>query len=272
MRVFYSELCLIGGQVEENVDRLIAQGAENIELMLDGAGWDDFPRRAQSLAAALRAKKTAYSVHVPVWGSNLTYECARYREAVLASYRESLDFAALVGARHVVLHTGSCPDSHFSKEVARSRSRQAMFNLLEYNERYGLLLLVENVGTPATSLFTQEQFASFLEGMPDAIGYIVDVGHAHISGWDLEALFAALGGRLHALHLHDNDGTKDAHAPIGTGSVDWDRLLAAAAASASASGNDLGLVLEYNIGTDLSTLAAGKAALERAWRGGSVRA
>jgi len=259
-RIFFSELCLIGGKVEDNVDALIAQGAGGIELMLDGAGWDEFHLHKEEIARRLRAKKVLYSVHVPVWGSNLTYENAQYREAVLESYRQSIAFASLVEARHVVLHTGNCPDLHFSKEVARRRSREAMFALLDYDREFGLPLLVENVGSPATSIFTQEEFELFLDGMPERIGYIVDVGHAHISGWDFGRLFEALGARLKALHIHDNDGSRDAHGPVGTGTIDWDRVLSAAF---RASG-DLALVLEYQIGTRLSALAEGKARLEAA--------
>lgn len=267
MRIFYSELCLIGGGIEDNVDRLIAKGAENIELMLDGAGWNEFHLRKEEIARSLRTKKVRYSVHVPVWGSNLTYENAQYRETVLESYRQSIAFAALVEAGHVVLHPGACPDLHFSKEVARPRSAAAMRELAAFDRPHGIPLLVENVGTPATSIFDEAQFAAFLDGMPDVLGYLVDVGHAHVSGWDLERLFPALGPRFRALHLHDNDGSRDAHAPLGAGDVDWDRVLGAAAAT----GRDLALVLEYNIGTDLGLLPEGKARVEAAWARASAR-
>jgi sugar phosphate isomerase/epimerase len=86
------------------------------------------------------------------------------------------------------------------------------------------------------------------------------LGHAHINGWRIESLLPALGKRLHALHIHDNDGTGDAHAPIGAGGIDWEKTLSAAAAT----GRDLNLVLEYNIGIDPALLAEGKAFLEKA--------
>jgi sugar phosphate isomerase/epimerase len=260
MSIFYSELCLIGGDVEENVERLANHGAENIELMLDGEGWNDFHLRSGELARRLRGRGVGYSVHVPVWDANLTSECARLRAAVLQSYRDSIAFAAAVDARHVVLHTGTCADRHFSKALARERAGEAMRELLRFNEDYGRLLLVENIGGPARSLFTQDEFIRFLDGFPDEIGYVVDIGHAHINGWNFDTLFPALGKRLRALHIHDNDGSGDAHLPIGTGTIDWRKTLSAASAAA----DGLALVLEYNIGTDLELLAEGKAFLEAA--------
>jgi sugar phosphate isomerase/epimerase len=258
MELFYSELCLIGGAVEDNVDRLIACGAENVELMLDGTGWDDFPRRLDELVPALKARKVGYSVHVPVWDVNLTCGNAYLRAAVLETYRHSIVLASRLGAKHVVLHTGWCSDQHFSKEEGRARAREAMLALHEFNAPYGQSLLVENVGTNATSLFTEDQFVHFLDGFPGDFGYLVDVGHAFINGWNLETLFTRLGKRLRAIHIHDNDGLKDRHAPIGEGCMDWKAILGAA----NSTGLELNLVLEYNIGIELKRLTEGKAFVE----------
>lgn len=259
MRIGYSELCLIGGDVEENVDRLAGAGADHVELMLDGAGWDRFDRRMGDLAERLNAKGLSYSVHVPVWEANLTSECAHIRDAVAESYRRTIELAAMLRSRYVVVHPGWRSSGHFDRGVARGRSREALLSLAEFNSRYGMLLLVENVGGPEASLFDEAQFAGFLEGFPSEVGYIVDVGHAHMNGWSVGRLLPALGARLHALHLHDNDGTRDAHAAPGSGGVDWREVCAAALGT----GRELSLVLELNIGTDLARLTEGKAFLER---------
>jgi len=258
MRIYYSELSLIGGRVEENVDRLIEAGADHIELMLDGAGWNGFHLRKSELAHVLRTRGVGYSVHVPVWDANLTSENAQIREAVLETYRQTLAFAAQLGAGQVVVHPGFCSDPHFDKAAARARARQALGELSDYNRDYCRRILVENVGYSTTSIFTEAEFSSFLDGLPSDIGYIVDVGHAHLNGWDFKALLPALGERLYALHLHDNGGLKDSHSPIGEGSIDWGALVEAI----TGTGRDLDLVLEYGIGTDLARLAEGRAFLE----------
>lgn len=258
MRVFYSELCLIGSDVESNVDSLVAHGAENIELMLDGAGWNDFHLRIDGLASMLKRKNVGYSVHVPVWDANLTSENAHLRGAVLESYKASILLASKIGASHVVLHTGWCADPSFSKEIGRARARKSLEELVAFNKDFNQLLLVENIGSNAASLFTESQFIEFLDGFPAEVGYVVDVGHAHINGWNIETLLGALGDRLHALHIHDNDGLRDRHAPLGEGNIDWSMVLKAA----KATGRDLSHVLEYNIGTDLDKLRLGKSFLE----------
>jgi sugar phosphate isomerase/epimerase len=81
----------------------------------------------------------------------------------------------------------------------------------------------------------------------------VDVGHAFINRWRMEELFIALGDRLKALHLHDNDGRKDSHLPLGEGVIDWESIFAALRKA----GSEPDIVLEYNIGTDLGKFAEG---------------
>jgi sugar phosphate isomerase/epimerase len=258
MKVSYSELCMIGGPIKTNVDRLVSAGAKEIELMLDGAGWDGFESRMENISTLLLSKDVDYSIHVPVWDLNLVAENATMRAAVLDTYRKTIEFASLLNANHVVLHTGWCSDRHFSRERARERAREGIEELAHFNGNYGQLLLVENIGGPTTNIFTQDEFAAFLDGLPAEVGYIVDIGHAHLNGWKLESLFPALGERLRALHLHDNDGRVDAHLPLGRGEIDWPKALEAIAESK----RELTLVLEYNIGTDPKTLTEGQAYLE----------
>lgn len=57
-------------------------------------------------------------------------------------------------------------------------------------------------------------------------GILVDVGHLHIrlnteyyAGKLVQDYFSDLPVRLVELHLHDNDGVKDLHAPFGTGTL-----------------------------------------------------
>jgi sugar phosphate isomerase/epimerase len=258
--ISYSELCLIGGDVGENVDAMIGRGAENIELMLDGQGWELFQLRMEGLARSLLERKVGYSVHVPVWDVNLTSESSYIREAALESYRQSIVFASMIGASHVVLHPGARSDRHFSASLARGRAREALSALADFNKAYGRLLLVENIGSPESSIFSQEEYAEFLSGQPPEFGYIVDVGHAFLNGWDIPALIGSIKDRLFALHLHDNDGKLDAHLPLGEGAIDWPGIFEAVRKS----GRELDLILEYNIGTELSSLAEGKALLEAA--------
>ena len=45
----------------------------------------------------------------------------------------------------------------------------------------------------------------------EVLGFCFDTGHANLVGLDFEKFLTALGHRLKALHIHDNDGVSDLH-------------------------------------------------------------
>lgn len=132
--------------------------------------------------------------------------------------------------------------------------------LVQFNRDFGVLLLVENVGNSNTSIFTMEEYLEFLDDFPVNVKYILDIGHANITGWDIPYVVKALGSRLRAMHINDNDGKRDIHLAIGEGTVDWTRVYEAI----KETGKCYDLILEYNYGTELKKLTEGKLILEKA--------
>jgi sugar phosphate isomerase/epimerase len=260
MEVFYSELCLLGQNVFTNVRTLSALGTSHIELMLDGTGWSDLLNHGNETVKALRTNDITYSVHSPVWDANLAGENSCLRAGTLEALKESVRFSHRLGAVHLVVHPGVCHAASFDKAAARRRALTLLRRLAEYNHLFGVRLLMENVGTNATSLFSEEEYGVFLDDFPPECGYIVDVGHANINGWNIPELIRRTGNRLYALHLHDNNGSEDSHLPIGEGTVNWDTLFAVLR---SIPRRPL-FILEYNTGTPLEKLAEGKRILEHA--------
>jgi sugar phosphate isomerase/epimerase len=263
MEVYYSELCLLGQDVFQNVHMLASQGTSLIELMMDGTGWSTLLPHIEETAAALRAlpvKGIGYSVHAPVWDANLAGENTWLRTGALEALKEAVRFCRLLEAVHLVVHPGVCHAVSFDKAAARRRALDLLHQLAAYNRLFGVRLLMENVGTSATSLFREDEYSSFLDGFPPECGYIIDVGHANINGWDIPNLIRRTGDRLYALHLHDNHGTEDSHLPIGEGTVNWETLFTVLRGMTRRPV----LVLEYNTGTPLEKLAEGKKILEEA--------
>lgn len=56
-------------------------------------------------------------------------------------------------------------------------------------------------------------------------GFCLDTGHLNVLGKDPDKFIKILGGRIRALHLHDNSGVKDEHlAPYFSGNINWGRV------------------------------------------------
>jgi len=258
MDIYYSELCVIGGDIFENVDKMIEGGADHIELMLDGQHWNEFHNRMDDIVFELKKRPVTYSVHSPVWDTNLTSESYHIREAVMESLRQSIIFASKLNATHVVVHPGFSQSRTFNKEIAKARSKAYIKELIEFNKDYGMLLLIENVGNAVHSIFTFDEYVNFLNGFPKEAGYLIDIGHAHMNHWDIEKLLLSVKDRLFAIHIHDNDGISDQHLPIGEGTTNWNSIFNAVKQTES----NPSLVLEYDTGIPIQKLTEGKQLLE----------
>ena len=93
----------------------------------------------------------------------------------------------------------------------------------ETARQYDCELWVENVGfcKSHNMVFDQESYMDlFLSG--GAFYSLVDIGHAHINGWDVPALLRRLSGRIRGIHVHDNDGASDRHLPVFRGNIAWE--------------------------------------------------
>lgn len=166
--------------------------------------------------------------------------------------RRTLEFASLVGARDVVMHSGSAsflfaspasvleatpPAPPAAREKALARLRKGVAKamrrvqvsyaaLLPAAAERGLVLCVEN-REDVLELPLDDGFDEFFGGFPEEapVGYWHDTGHARIKHeaglLDHESHLAARAGRLVGFHLHDIDEEGHDHRPPGTGRVDF---------------------------------------------------
>ena len=174
------------------------------------------------------------------------------RRLWLLHSQRTIEFAARIGARDVVMHSGSAsfrfrdpvkvleadpPAPPTARDKAMARLRRGSSgairrvvdsyqSLLPYVEKHGLVLGVENreglLELPLDDGF-DDFFGHFDEDSP--IGYWHDTGHArikHLEGFlDHESHLAARAPRLVGFHLHDVDEQGRDHRQPGTGSVDF---------------------------------------------------
>jgi len=117
---------------------------------------------------------------------------------------------------------------------------------------------LENVGYHGTSLFNAEEYLGFVKKFAPA-GYLIDLGHAHLNGWNPAALLEQPGPLLTGIHLRDNHGDDDRHLPVGEGNIPWPDLWPLLGSLA----DHRPLILEYAPGTPLTTLVAGCRLTER---------
>jgi sugar phosphate isomerase/epimerase len=173
--------------------------------------------------------------------------------------KETIDIAAGVRARAVVLHMGEvlidlslqdrlyklCNDSHTqTKEYSHAKeeiiyqrisqsppyldaARKSLRELSQYSRQKGIMLGLET-RFHLHEIPNMDEMAELLNEVPGSlVGYWHDVGHAEVQqqlGFSLhEEWLSRFKDRLVGIHLHDILGISDHNAP-GKGYMDWEMV------------------------------------------------
>lgn len=148
---------------------------------------------------------------------------------------KSMHMAVALGCRNWVIHPimpYGMWDTRDGTEAQTRRANMEFFGpVVDNARRLGLTVCLENLPMPDFSLSPPAAVHGFIREFNDPhLAACLDTGHANIFR-DLSAGDAArlLGPSLRVLHVHDNDGTRDAHLLPGEGTVDWADFTAALA-------------------------------------------
>ena len=150
----------------------------------------------------------------------------------------------------MVVHPGFTYSKFFDKKRAQEYAKEYINKLINIAKPLGIKLLIENVGFHHTSLYSQEEFTSLLDGVDPIAGYLIDTGHAHINNWDIPKLITNVADRLYGMHIHDNRQRYDVHLHIGTGTIPWNEVFATMRHIRP----DCDLILEYSPNAELEQL------------------
>lgn len=166
-------------------------------------------------------------------------------DSVMDAVAAAFPLCQETGAANIVVHTNAKVPYGLSENELEKRRKLAERRILALDERaksYGLRLLVENLhlGLYGSEIFTQEQFIDLFLRNPQ-LDCIIDIGHAHLAKLDILVVQKALGSRIKAYHIHDNDGKSDRHLHVGQGTFD----LEAFARNVKTYTPDASLVLEF---------------------------
>ncbi len=162
------------------------------------------------------------------------YDLTSFREEVrkvaVEHTRRWMERAALLGSAIAVLHpTGNwiAPVADNASDFQRTLDK-SLKELLPVAETLGLTLALENLHSGVYGS-RPEHVRYFAEVFRHPrLGFCLDTGHALMMGPDtLPALLTLMMPRLVAYHLHDNDGTTDAHWLPGKGKLNWSHVFTA---------------------------------------------
>lgn len=209
------------------IDYFASVGINAVDMSFESLSSYDDSCLAVLYSAAKRAQEK--NVSIPLCHLSFYMPDPRDERRMAAYSRELLlgiGAAALMGIPLAVVH----PIAWYSSEVKYGdwvRANMAfLIPIVKYAEEKGVKICIENMPSereaPENHLYGS--CALNISSLASKLGAGIcwDVGHANISGYSQSEQMKILDGKLDVLHIHDNDGKKDAHLLPFRGTVDWE--------------------------------------------------
>ncbi len=204
----YDQIAAIGGAGFDFVDLTIeAPGAADIDTA-----------RVQSLLERFDMSLTGHTDPCLPWA----YPVADVRQACLGELERCAKIFSTLGATIMNIHPCYfCPPAMRSELV--TLNIEALGPVVKMGADYGLEVVFENYKAPfdRVSIFSQ-----LLNEVP-GLGVHLDFGHTNFGRDDAGAFCRHLGKSIRHVHFSDNRSTADHHMPLGVGSIDWKKAVAA---------------------------------------------
>ena len=228
---------------EAEAIRLIAQAgfdAYDITLnVIDGNPL--FEENWQEYAAALKAIAeeagiTCNQSHAPF--STRREEIpknAAYNERIFDHIVRSLEAAAYLGAKNIVVHPINHVPYRGNEAYLKAENMEFYRALAPHAKRVGIHVALENMGQwdARRGIFVDSVCANVREQIDyletlgdDCFVACLDLGHCGLLGHEVTDSIRALGAdRLAALHVHDNNFREDSHTAPFCGKMEWMPIL-----------------------------------------------
>ena len=155
-----------------------------------------------------------------------------FKPQVRGMLKRAIECTAEAGGKICVIH----PDNCSSPEV----NAEFYMELLPFAKEHGVKIATENMWNwtrengldqaAAAACSHHDDFVAHLDAVNDEFfTACLDIGHAEMKGLDTSApeMIRAIGSRLGALHIHDNDRWRDLHQIPFAGSIDWNEVVKA---------------------------------------------
>ena len=160
-----------------------------------------------------------------------------YNDYLLHVMEITIAGCAFIGCKKLVIHPFFPSYEHMlSEEAEWALNKERYARLIPAAKKWGVTILLENMFVRHKGKIYQaccsdfHQAAQYVDELNDLAGekrfsFCMDTGHALLVGKDIKHALTALGNRIEAFHIHDNNGVDDQHLAPYMGVLDWDRFV-----------------------------------------------
>lgn len=140
---------------------------------------------------------------------------------IIRRFQEAIDWFVPLDGEKLTLHLGST-----NRQLSRQESIDEIIPVLQaicdYASMYELTVMIENMPNESELGTSVKEIAQIIDQANRSnLKFILDTGHAYVYGVNPSEFIYSLSKVLCHLHISDNMGDRDAHGPIGSGSIDF---------------------------------------------------
>lgn len=155
--------------------------------------------------------------------SDLNSEAHRW---LMESYGRVFALAAKYHAGHVVFHYSQKQFAEDTRQQAQDNAYAVMKKLTAQASEQGVFCVIENLcrQKQGIHLFSNDEYNEIFQRIPQASA-LIDIGHAHVNGLDIERFLYTYRDRVKGFHIHNNDGRTDQHMDYHQGTADIRQIM-----------------------------------------------
>lgn len=215
--------------VLDELEAVAALGFDYFELAMDAprAHYKELLTLQKYICRRLAYHDMGIVCHLPTFVSTADLT-ESIRRASWEEMRQSLNVAAVLGAKKAVLHPSMIFGmAVFAIEEVAGYAIDFLEAMTDSAERLNMVLCLENM-MPRNILGVEPEYFEQVLDRFSTLKMTIDTGHANLddpAGRRLEQLVRRFGPRIGHVHVSDNCGARDDHQALGNGTVDFPRFV-----------------------------------------------
>lgn len=163
-------------------------------------------------------------------------------EYCIEVYKRCIELCDAVGCKNLIVHGISVEktESEITPEKAiyyKELNYRLYRGLIDTLKKSNVIVCLENLfkRTPAKGFYfgtcaDPHEAVEYIDTLnreagKECFGFCLDTGHIHLLRNRFFLYMPILGKRIHALHIHDNDGNEDEHLMPYVGTINWQEFL-----------------------------------------------
>ncbi len=207
----------------ETLDKIVSNGFELWEISADLEQY--LPNIKHQYMELMPSYDIEIALHAPFNDINIAALNPTIRTRSIDFILQTIDTAVKLDIDLITVHPGHlCPAGVYAPALVERVNHESLADIAKHASQYDdLILALENMPLKGWTLGnTAEELLEIMDNC-DFKWICFDVGHANITESIDE--FLKIVDRYRDVHIHDNNGKRDAHLVLGEGNIDFDKIL-----------------------------------------------